>query len=346
MKKLGIVVLALIILAGIAMFWIFNNSEVLVRRMAIQQMADNDALHQSLLGETENITVYTLGTATPLPSDRSQTSTAVFVNGKFFVFDAGYGAVRMMEKLNLPMTSITDVFMTHYHSDHYLDLPYLINRSWQMGRKVSMTVHGPVGTDTVLAGIDMFLIEENKHRVAHHGTEVMNPRYMSATPREIAMADGGSKVVYDQGGIKVTAFDVGHEPVSPDFGYMIEYKGKKVVISGDTNLNANVEKHAQDADLLLHEALLMKPIKQISEIQAELGNERLSHIMHDIQEYHTDPKDIAQLATNAGVKKLVLHHLGPVPDNFIIKRLFLEGLDDIYDGEIVLAEDGDRFVVE
>ena len=52
------------------------------------------------------------------------------------------------------------------------------------------------------------------------------------------------------------------------------------------------------------------------------------------------------MAKAAGAKKLVLTHLVPGPRNFLMRRMFLRGVSDAYDGEVVLGEDGMRFDLE
>jgi len=58
----------------------------------------------------------------------------------------------------------------------------------------------------------------------------------------------------DDGGLKITAFQVNHEPVYPAVGYRFDYKGRSVVFSRDTIRWPNVVTHSADADVLIHEA--------------------------------------------------------------------------------------------
>ena len=60
-------------------------------------------------------------------------------------------------------------------------------------------------------------------------------------------------VVYAANGVKVTAFLVDHAPVSPAFGYRIDYRGHSVVLSGDTKPSDNLVKFSQGVDVLIHE---------------------------------------------------------------------------------------------
>lgn len=300
---------------------------------------------QDLLNEKEGITVFTVGTASPMPGERVQTGTAIFVNGHFFMFDVGDGVVQKAENIGLPLDKLDGIFITHWHSDHMIDLPSLISRSWLLGRNNEVHLYGPDGTDTINQSINQFLHIENKHRVDHHGHEIMDLSKAGAIPHEFKNVQGEREVVYQQDGITITAFDVNHEPIEPAVGYAIEYNGKKVVISGDTKKNDLVMEMAKDADLLLHEVLLVSLLKELSMAITETGNARNAKIITDIQDYHTSPAEIAEIAVKANVKRLVLHHFAPPPDFRVVKKLYENEMKS-YDGPIHFANDGDKFVVK
>lgn len=345
MKKILRNILALI-LSVFAFSWIAITffPEKLVPLMLDQQIK---RLNQSndLLEDKNAITVFTVGTSSPLPGNRAQTGTAVFVNGHFFMFDVGPGVVQKAENIQLPLDQLDAVFITHYHSDHFMDLPYLISRSWVLGRTNDLQVYGPDGLDTLMQAVDQLLHIENQHRVDHHGEELMDISKAKGIPHEFKNVEGGKEIVFQKDGITVTAFDVNHEPIEPAVGYAIEYDGKKVVISGDTKKNDLVLEMAKEADLLIHEVLFVSLLEQMSVKLAAAGNSRNAKLVHDIQDYHTSPKEVAELAEVAKVKKLILHHFAPAPDLRVIKNLYKKELSG-YNGPIHFANDGDKFIVK
>jgi ribonuclease Z len=295
--------------------------------------------------EEDAIVVVTVGTSTPLPGERAQTGTAVFVNGYFFMFDVGAGVVQKAENLGLPLTQLDGIFLTHYHSDHMMDLPNMISRTWVMGRTDDLFIYGPDSLTSLLNAANAFLDIENSYRVAHHGPEVMDITKARGIPIEHHVEQNSSAVVFQKDGITITAFDVEHEPIEPAVGYLIEYNGKKVLISGDTKESVLLEKMAKDCDLLVHEVLLMSFQKMLEEELGKVGMKRNQGIIHDIQDYHIGPSEVAALAQRANVKKLVLNHLGPAPDNIVIRNMYLNELKG-FDGPIHLANDGDKFIVK
>ncbi len=331
-----LVLLSVIIVAGC-------SSDDLPSSAVAKQLENN--VPPAYVNDKESITVVTVGTATPLPGERVQTGTAVFVNGYFFMFDVGAGVVHKCENLRLPLEELDAIFLTHYHSDHMMDVPNMISRSWMLGRPEVLPVYGPEKLNSLVKAANDFIGIDNRYRLDHHGPEIMDTSLARATPYEFNMPQDSSLVVFQQDGIKITAFDVTHEPIEPAVGYAIEYRGKKVVLSGDTKKNTLLAEIAKDCDLLVHEVMLMSVQKMIEEELSNAGMERSAKIIHDIQDYHTSPEEVANLAQRAGVQKLVLNHLAPAPDNRFFRKLYLEKLKE-YEGPIHLANDGDVFVVD
>lgn len=349
MKKIVFGFLSLILLI-VAIGWLIINffPEKVTPFILNQQMKRQAGIakqNDALLADKESIYVYTVGTGAPLPGVRAQTGTAVIVNGHFFMFDVGDGVVQKAENMGLPLTKLDGIFITHWHSDHMMDLPSIISRSWLLGRNNELHLYGPDGLDTLNQAINQYLHIENGHRVDHHSAAIMDVSKARAIPHEFKNVQGGKAIVYQKDGITITAFDVNHEPIEPAVGYAIEYKGKKVVISGDTKKDDMVLEMAKDADLLFHEVLLVSLLKQMAAATGENGNQREETIITDIQDYHTSPAEVAEIAAKANVKKLVLHHFAPAPDLKLIENLYRQELKG-YDGPIHFANDGDKFVVK
>ena len=75
------------------------------------------------------------------------------------------------------------------------------------------------------------------------------------------------------------------------------------------------------------------------------GNERTATIMHDIEDYHITPEQAAQIANEAHVKLLAFYHLLPSPDNFLTRRLFANGVDEVRRGGWTIADDGSLYTL-
>ena len=148
--------------------------------------------------------------------------------------------------------------------------------------------------------------------------------------------------------MRVFAFLVEHEPVKQAFGYRIEYKDRVVVISGDTRKTENVARHAKGADILIHEAYNKDIVNRILSAQSEVPDtpyaRQVFRIARLTQHYHTTPVEAAELAKEAGVRTLVFTHvippLGTGLQNLVLRNAFLKGVGDVFDGKVLIADDG------
>jgi ribonuclease BN (tRNA processing enzyme) len=150
----------------------------------------------------------------------------------------------------------------------------------------------------------------------------------------------GSAIVFEDGDVKVTAFNVNHHPVSPAYGYRVDYGDRSVVVSGDTTKDPRVVRAATGADVLVHEALSKRMVGAGRDAAEAAGLERRRRILGDILDYHTSPEEAAEVAKQADVGLLVLNHLVPPLDNAAAEFLFLSGVADAWDGDVLLGELG------
>lgn len=148
-------------------------------------------------------------------------------------------------------------------------------------------------------------------------------------------------MVVDKDGLRITAFKVDHKPVIPAVGYRFDYKGRSLVISGDTAYSQALLKHSGSADVLLHEAYQAATLKMINAKYKASANAALSKITADITSYHTTPEGAAKIAQETAVKHLVLYHIfPPLPSSFILHRMFLGDAKEYFDGPITIGTDG------
>ncbi len=146
--------------------------------------------------------------------------------------------------------------------------------------------------------------------------------------------------VLEEGGLIVTAFSVNHEPVKPAYGYRFDYKGRSVVVSGDTAKSPGLIAAAHGADVLVHEAQSNHLIAMIGAAAKAIGRDRVAKIMADIPSYHSTPVQAAEVANEAGVRLLVMYHLNPPPPNKLVEWVFLRGVSEVRPDGWVLGDDG------
>jgi len=317
-----------------AYFWSSESGQdTLLKR--VMTMAFNPTVPETVDG----LTVTVCGSASPLGNapDRAQACIAVVTPDHFFLFDVGARSPSRIRSAALPSARITGVFLTHFHSDHIADLPSFALNSWIQGRASALQVYGPPGVDQVVEGFNRAYQLDRGYRSAHHGTallplEAAQMQAQSFTPGEIVWRDDD---------LTITSFPVEHPPIDPAVGYRVDYKGRSVVISGDTNAANALFEAAQNADVLFHDALSRTVLDPMIEVASELGVERMQKIMVDVIDYHADASSLPRAAKAAGIRQLVFYHMVPVPVNDLTAKMFMRNLPD----DIILAQDLHTFVL-
>ncbi len=309
-----------------------------------EQRSITDQRRAELL-DPSRITVVTCGTGSPLPSARAQSCLAVFVNGQFLLFDAGDRAQNSMENLNLPVTDIDAVFLTHFHSDHIADLGEVMSRSWILGRDQPLVVYGGQEVEQVVSGFNAAYTADDAYRIAHHGADLF-PAVRLATAVTIHDPGPDGNVVYDVDGVRVLAYMVDHSPVATALGFRIEYAGKVVAISGDTIDTPGLRALAARADVLVSEVMNKAIVDETECAFGRIPDPRLEKIFRDIRTYHIDLPELAELANDVGVATLVMTHLVPsIEDPAQLDLFFRQPASALYNGTLVIAEDGTEVVI-
>jgi len=343
-KKLYLVLLIVLLLLFFVGIFGYINQDKLIDRYISHEL-ESISWRYDLLDPDGTIKLVTVGTGSSIPSERVRMSNALFINGKFFLFDAGPGAARQMELLRLPLQSLEAIYITSHHADHILDLPEVIQRSWIIGRAGPLPIYGPDGVDSVTTGTSALLYPEVQFRKLHNQSEEIDEDGAEILTYDIDQDSMSHVVVYDQEGITISAFKLSYSEMGYNMGYRITYDDKTLVICGASIYPDQIVPYAQGADILLFEAVSKDLLERAMGVLQEQEMDRDASVLKKLLSYHASPLDAAQLAAAANVKKLILSHLGPAPENPISRRYYISGMDDIYDGTILLAEDGDLFVI-
>jgi ribonuclease Z len=263
-----------------------------------------------------DLDVLFIGTAGSAPTARrSLPATIVRRGGDRLLFDCGEGTQRQLLK-SIGLVELEDVFITHFHADHWLGLPGMLKTFSLRGRERALTVHGPPGLralfDSMHAVIgkttyplrlvelepgqelerDGYLIAPFavEHRVTAYGYAVVEHerpgRFDEAKARELGVQPGPDYGRLQHG---ETVGDV-----HPDQVLGPARRGRKVVLTGDTAPCEMTRAVAHGADLLVHEATF---IEEDAERAAETS--------------HSTALAAARLAVEAEVKMLALTHVSP-----------------------------------
>lgn len=292
----------------------------------------------------DGLKVIFCGTSGPLPvAGRAKPCTAVQAGGALYLVDIGPEATENLVSWRVPLATAKAVFITHLHSDHIGDLGEFNMQSWVAGRPAPLAVVGPSGVDKLAKGFNLAYEDDHAFRKAHHERGAfkfdLDAGLLQAKTVAIPKPDGTARAWTD-GELTVTAIRVKHDPIDPAFAYRFDYRGRSVVVSGDTVRWAPLAVAAKGADVLVHEAQNNAMTLQMSRGLAAMGNARMSSLMGDTVTYHTEPAEAADLARAAGVKALVLSHLTQAGLPFFTPEAFAKGMEAGGKLDWRLASDG------
>jgi ribonuclease Z len=290
--------------------------------------------------------VILLGTGSPLYSPvRCGAGNVVVAGDTAVLVDCGWGAARRLIASGVPLGNVKHAFFTHMHSDHITDLPDFLIMRWTMsGAAQPLHVYGPEGTREMVEGFRAGLEPDVRYRIAHHGEKL--PRAgMDVVVHEVP-ATPDVTAVANIGPLAVGAFEVDHYPVVPALGFRVESGGAAVVFSGDTKRTDNLVRAAKGADTLVSEALHLGLMQGRVQMLRGMNNERVAKMLEEACEYHTPTLEVAEMARDAGVRRLVISHLiPPIPDDGPPVEQFIAGMADVFAGELVVGRDLQRITV-
>ena len=250
------------------------------------------------------ITVVGSGTVVPR-LDRRQSCVVVKAGGETLVFDLGSGAVRGMLHAGLDPFAVDRIFFTHFHPDHTVDLvPLLFALNYGADEPRTRPLHltGPEPFESFWASISGAWGE---WMVGDYPTEVSELPHDCSSPLDLP---GG----------RLSWAPAEHRPES--IAYRLEADGRAFVYTGDTEYAEPVVGLARGADTLLVEC----SFPDDSPVPG-----------------HLTPRGVARIASEAGVRRVVLTHIYPAADAIDLVAEVERG----YGGEVVVARDGMKFGV-
>jgi ribonuclease BN (tRNA processing enzyme) len=270
-----------------------------------------------------------LGTAGgPRPRKyRSGPAQAIVSGGKIYVVDCGYGVARQMVLAGLPLSQLRNIFITHHHSDHDVDLGPLLQLAWLSGLTTPVDCWGPppmrqmIGDYLRYEAYDIRIRQIDEHRP---------PLRPLVHAHEV---NGGGSVMND-GRMRVTAARVVHPPIDLALAYRFDAPDRSIVISGDTRPTDSLVQLARGADVLVHEAMMAD---RLAELVGKLPNAQ--QLALSVLSHHTTAEQAGQVAAAAGVKMLVLSHLVPAEDPDVPDDEWRAAARRHYSGPIVVGHD-------
>jgi ribonuclease BN (tRNA processing enzyme) len=243
------------------------------------------------------------------------------------VVDAGNGVARQMVLAGLKTDALRALFLTHHHSDHNADYGNLLLLAWANNLTTPVDTYGPPPLKRMTKQFLALNDADIKTRIADEGRV---PLAKLIRPHEISK--GGP--VYSDSKVRVTAALVNHPPVKPAFAYRFDCPDRSIVISGDTAPSDALVELAKGADILVHEVMHLPALDTLIATEPNAKTLR-AHLLAS----HTTSEQVGQIATRAGVKKLVLSHFVPGGYPFIPDEEWRAAVTPHFSGEIIVGKD-------
>jgi ribonuclease Z len=267
-----------------------------------------------------DLDVVFLGTAGSAPTARrAPSATLVRRGGERLLFDCAEGTQRQLLRSDVGLVDLQEIFLTHFHADHFLGLPGMLKTFALRGRELPLTLYGPRGLGELLGTLrrifgrltyEVAVVElaadaslprdgyELRTFPARHGRDALGYALVEEERPgrfDVAIADAfgvpfGPERGLLQDGQSVTLAD--GSVVTPDEVLGEPRPGRKLVLTGDTAPSDVVVEAAFGADVLVHEATFC-------EDEAERAQET----------EHSTALEAARVARDAGVRLLALTHL-------------------------------------
>lgn len=266
-----------------------------------------------------NVEIVFLGTSSAVHSyTRNHPSIVLKAFGEIMLFDCGEGTQRQLIFAKVSPMKISKIFLSHYHGDHILGLPGLLQSMNFRGRDKKLTIYGPKGLDKLESAIfslgyskiefpiefieiDSGIVEKTDEYVitaqsVHHNVpclaysieELKKPRFLRQKAIELGVPVGPAFGKLHNG----EEVEIEGKIIKPEQVLGPPRKGNKITYSGDSAPCEEMIEIAKDSTLLIHESTYIQEDKDKAE-----------------ENFHSTSMDAATIAKMSNSKQLVLTHI-------------------------------------
>lgn len=260
-----------------------------------------------------------LGTSSAVHSkDRNHPSIALKAFGEIMLFDCGEATQRQLIYTNVSPMKVSKIFISHFHGDHILGLPGLLQSMSLLGRENKITIYGPKGLGMLenaiyslgyckieypveFVEIDSGIVEETEEyiisaQLVHHNVpnlaysieEKKKPRFLREKAIELGVPVGPAFGRLHNG----EEVEIDGKIIKPEQVLGEPRKGIKITYSGDTVPCEEMIEFAKDSTILIHESTFTKE----DYLNAE-------------EHFHSTSVDAAHIAKDSNSEKLILTHI-------------------------------------
>lgn len=279
---------------------------------------------------------------------RGQVANAIVVDGRPYLVDCGYGTIRSLVAAGIAYGQVGTAFITHLHDDHMSDIAALLSLQWTGSKQQPTDVYGPYGTAAMIDGALAFTKGNADIRTTDEG-RTMRPEQLFHG-HDVA-AEAAVVQVFKDDRLTVTAVENTHFPDRAkaamryrSLAYRLQSETRSIVISGDTAYSKNLVSLAKGADFFVCE-LIDQPQYEanLAAAQREKAQGRENSIAQHVVETHSNNAEVGRMATEAGVKTVVLTHLLPGSNRNTTAEYpdtsYIEGVRKVFSGQVIVGRD-------
>ena len=248
------------------------------------------------------------------------------------MFDCGPTATHKLVKAGLFPTQIDYLFFTQHHFDHDIDYPCFLLCRWDQstGKEQQLRVYGPTLTETVTERVIGETGAFSHDWIARVNLPLSQRVYVNRggvlprKPPSVAVRDVGPGLVHQAANWRVSAAPAEHvQPYLDSLAYRLDSAEGSIVFTGDTQPCDTVVNLARGADMLVCMCWDDQEVMQANgEAEGQCGT-----------------TGAAQMARDAGVKRLLLSHMGPHLSRHGPLEKGIGDVKRVFDGEVIFAEE-------
>jgi len=264
----------------------------------------------------------------PLIRSYNQTPSANLIVYKDvpFIIDTGYGTTFKLREAGINLATLKFIFISHLHSDHYLDLGPLLYNAWISGLSKQIYVYGPTGIKAIMNAYWKSNQYDINTRIKDEGRPDIR--------KHITIHEINEGVILEDPDFEISALKNIHPPVHNSYAYRFKLGEKVIVFSGDTTYCPPLAKFAAGADYLIHEVMYLPAVDEMAKRRPNA-----TKLIASIKSHHTSAEDVGKIAAAANVKNLVLNHFVPPDEKSLTDNIWLDAVRTNFTGKIIIGKD-------
>lgn len=230
-----------------------------------------------------------------------------------FLIDTG-GSIEIINRLNkanVDYKKISNIFISHAHTDHILGIFWLFKKISRLAMKGEIS-----------AKIKIYCNDEVYNAIREVSKHILPNKLMDAiygVVDFIVLSDGDKHKI---NGIEYTFFDINAKGAK-QYGLEFINNGKKFVFLGDETANPNLYSRIENADYVTHEAFCL---------------DSEENIFHAYEKNHSTVKSVSETMNELNIKNLILYHTEESHGEDR-KRLYTEEGKENFKGNIIVPDE-------